>query len=177
MVAPVFEALCGLDERFTPKSPSGRRFARAASRSSEETVKCRSAGWVLVASTSLRTGAPVWEQPPAGAPARSGQDFPGKSADRLRSPRPRGGTAPPLQARPSRGGDLGDGSTTLPLAVASGASGVPWQTWLARCEPVLPPGTFARLPAPNTDVGASEFRCATRQTLPVVALIAADGSG
>ncbi len=77
MVAPVFEALCGLDERFTPKSPSGRRFARAASRSSEETVKCRSAGWVLVASTSLRTGAPVWEQPPAGAPARLGRTSPG----------------------------------------------------------------------------------------------------
>ena len=122
MVAPVFEALCGLDERFTPKSPSGRRFARAASRSSEETVKCRSAGWVLVASTSLRTGAPVWGQPPAGAPARSGPGLPrevgGPVFGRL-----------VLAAGPHRrfrrvrhgAGDLGDGSTTLPLAVASGS--------------------------------------------------------
>ncbi len=35
---------------------------------------------------------------------------------------------------------------------------------------VLPPGTFARLPTADTLVGTSEFWCATRQTLPVVAL-------
>ena len=35
---------------------------------------------------------------------------------------------------------------------------------------VLPPGTFARLPAANTPVGASKLGSATRQTLPVVAL-------